>query len=66
MDDAATHDKFWHEDDKLHQAEGVLAARLDVSINEAAKALRAHAAAEATSPHELAPRVLDGTAIISP
>jgi hypothetical protein len=36
------HDSWWHEDDLLHQAEGVISVQLAVSIDESAALLRAH------------------------
>jgi ANTAR domain len=41
--DGFDHDRWWHEDDVVHQAEGVLAAQQAVPISEAAAALRAYA-----------------------
>jgi hypothetical protein len=36
------HESWWHEDDRLHQAEGVLSVQLAVSIGESVVLLRAH------------------------
>jgi AmiR/NasT family two-component response regulator len=66
MDEAAAHEQMWHEDDELHQAEGVLSARLRVSVEEAVNALQTHAAAEGSSRHDVARRVIEGTVIIEP
>lgn len=66
MDEAAAHDEMWHEDDVLHQAEGMLTVRLGVSLDEAIRALRAHAETEGVSPRDVAPHVIDKSADITP
>lgn len=60
MDEATEHEKLWHEDDVLHQAEGVLSARLGIPVDAATRALRAHAEAEGSAPHDVAAGVVDG------
>jgi AmiR/NasT family two-component response regulator len=66
MDEPTAHEQMWHEDDVLHQAEGVLAARLGTTSEHAARALRAHAEAEGIDPREIAPGVIDGSVHVTP
>ncbi len=65
MDEPA-HGNGWHEDDVLHQAEGMLSMRLGVSVDEATEALRTFAEAEGVSPRDVAPHVIDGSVDIKP
>jgi hypothetical protein len=57
-DDSLEHDLWWHEDDVVHQAEGMLAVRLGVSVHVATVALRAHAQKTGADPRELAHQVV--------
>ena len=41
-DEGSNHDQWWHEDDVVHQAEGMLSVQLGVPIGEAAATLRAY------------------------
>jgi hypothetical protein len=66
MDEATGHEETWHEDDVLHQAEGRLAVRLGITVEEAVRVLRAHAEAEGITPRDLAPGVIDGSVHITP
>jgi hypothetical protein len=66
MDEAAAHRYGWHEDDVLHQAEGMLSARLAITVDEATEALQTYAAAEGVSPRDVAPHVIDGSVDITP
>lgn len=65
MDDATAHATMWHEDDELHQAEGMVSARLGIHIDDAVSALAAYATSEGTSVHSLAARVVRGTVTIA-
>ncbi|WP_328305845.1 ANTAR domain-containing protein [Actinomycetospora sp. NBC_00405] len=58
MDTSDGHDLSWHEDDELHQAEGVLSERLGISMDEAVIAIRRRAEASALTPAEIATQVL--------
>ena len=49
----------WHEDDKLHQAEGMLSARRGISVDEAVKAIYRRAEASTLTLSEVATEVLD-------
>ncbi|WP_433781418.1 ANTAR domain-containing protein [Actinomycetospora sp. CA-101289] len=51
-----------HEDDELHQAEGMLAARLDTSVEEAVNAIQRRAEDAALTPAEIATEVIDEAA----
>jgi hypothetical protein len=62
MDTSDGYELTWHEDDQLHQAEGMLAERLGISINEAAGAIHRRAEASALTPAEIASQVLNEAA----
>ena len=52
------HGLSWHEDDDLHQAEGMLSVRLGIPIAEAVDALRARSVSTGQGVHEVALLVL--------
>jgi hypothetical protein len=51
----------WHEDDELHQAEGMLSARLGTSLDETVSAIHQRAEASGQTLLEAATEMLDTT-----
>jgi AmiR/NasT family two-component response regulator len=58
MDVPDSYELTWHEDDKLHQAEGMLSARLGLSVDEAVNAIHRRAEASTLTLSEVATQVL--------
>jgi hypothetical protein len=58
MNTADGHELSWHEDDKLHQAEGMLAARLGISVDQAVDVIHRRAEASGLTPAEVAIQML--------
>jgi hypothetical protein len=54
----ADHESWWHEDDRVHQAEGVLSVQLAVSIGESVALLRAHSEATGIALDTVAARIV--------
>lgn len=52
------HDTWWHEDDRLHQAEGVLSVQLAVSVAESSALLRAYSEKTGIAPDTIASQVV--------
>lgn len=59
------HDSWWHEDDVIHQAEGVVAVQLAIPVDHAGAVLRAHAAKVGADQRELAGQVVRHEVFIS-
>jgi AmiR/NasT family two-component response regulator len=59
MDTSDGYEFTWHEDDELHQAEGMLSARLGISVDEAVDAIHRRAEASALTRAEIAEQVLN-------
>ncbi|WP_433037338.1 ANTAR domain-containing protein [Actinomycetospora sp. CA-053990] len=59
MDAFVGYELTWHEDDELHQAEGMLSARLGISIDEAVAAIERRAKASRLPVHDAASNMLD-------
>lgn len=56
--DELHHDDWWHEDDVIHQAEGMIAVQLAVTVHEAGGALRAYSTQIGVDRRDLAGQVV--------
>jgi hypothetical protein len=59
MDTVDRYEPTWHEDDELHQAEGMISWRLGISVDEAVYVIRRRAEASTLTLSEAATQVLD-------
>ncbi|WP_433781435.1 hypothetical protein ACQPX6_12070 [Actinomycetospora sp. CA-101289] len=59
MDTSDGYEFTWHEDDELHQAEGRVAVRLGISIEQAVHTIHRRAQASALTRAEIATQMLD-------